>query len=164
MNALLAKTNSVTDSFYLSSQESSSSIYPGVEPNPLYSYIERNLRQELREVYVKNLFRSLVLASESDSIDYDLDLDTRLNAVIWLIKLRRIAQLRGYWWQEPLVNFSEDEVVFEWWHGQRKVTVYISGGSAEYVRIWGPNIDQDMEDGVANTSATIEKLWQWIAS
>ncbi|MGL4568288.1 MAG: hypothetical protein ACRCU6_07135 [Fusobacteriaceae bacterium] len=68
-------------------------------------------------------------------------------------------------WDEPLINVSEDlEVVLEWWHGSKKITIYIKDKSVEYVKTWGADIDNEMEDGEIETEEDIEYLWQWINS
>ena len=55
-------------------------------------------------------------------------------------------------WVDPLVSASADgDPVFEWWHGKKKITVYLMPGSVEYVRVWGPDVNDDMDEGDANT-------------
>jgi hypothetical protein len=41
----------------------------------------------------------------------------------------------------------EGEPVFEWWSGEKKLTIYFQEHSAEYVKVWGSNVHSEMEDG-----------------
>ncbi|NJO49921.1 MAG: hypothetical protein HC840_11305 [Leptolyngbyaceae cyanobacterium RM2_2_4] len=93
-----------------------------------------------------------------------VNLNTILNAINWIIELRKIVNLRKYWWSEPLVNISDSELVFEWWNGGKKVTVYFSDLSSEFIKVWGADIDNEMEEGIAETNDQIEALWKWLAS
>jgi hypothetical protein len=87
-----------------------------------------------------------------------------LNSVNWIIQLRKISKSRQLWWSKPLVNILDSEIVFEWWHNEKKITVYISSDTAEFIKVWGADIDTEMEEGVAETDSEIEVLWRWIAS
>jgi len=66
-------------------------------------------------------------------------------------------------WSEPHLNVSpDDEIVFEWWNADRKLTMYISGESAQFIKVWGANIDSEMEDGYAESSEELSALWNWL--
>lgn len=149
----LERTNSVIDEIYERPKESSSSIYPD---------FERTLKINFRNTYLHTLLKSLLPFSLQSSST--INLNTILNAVNWIIELRKIVGLRKYWWSEPLVNISGSEMVFEWWHGAKKVTVYFSETNAEFIKVWGADIDNEMEEGVAETNDQIEVLWKWLAS
>lgn len=80
----------------------------------------------------------------------------------WLDSLRSLADANQMWWNEPLANVSiHQEIVFEWWHGNRKLTIYFLGHTAEYLKVWGDDIDNEMEGG-----SVVEclALWQWLCS
>lgn len=83
----------------------------------------------------------------------------------WLEQLRKVVVANQMWWSEPLVNLSIDsEIVFEWWHETKKLTVYILGNTAEYIKVWGLDIDNEMEDGTSSSSAELTNLWKWLVS
>ncbi|WP_375476526.1 hypothetical protein [uncultured Nostoc sp.] len=83
----------------------------------------------------------------------------------WLKRLRKIVVANQMWWGEPLVNLSIDsEIVFEWWHGTKKLTVYILRNTAEYIKVWGTDIDNEMEDGTSSSPAELTALWKWLVS
>ena len=53
------------------------------------------------------------------------------------------------WWQSPHISASEDgEIVFEWWNGVRKLTIYVGAEQSTFLKSWGPHVVEDMEDGV----------------
>jgi hypothetical protein len=149
----LERTNSVIDEIYEKPKESSSCIYPD---------FERTLKINFRNTYLHTLQESLLPFSLQNSST--INLNTILSAVNWIIELRKIVGLRQYWWSEPLVNISGSEIVFEWWYDAKKVTVYFYETNAEFIRVWGADIDNEMEEGVAETNDQIEFLWQWLTS
>ncbi|GAA6620649.1 hypothetical protein [Scytonema sp. NUACC26] len=91
--------------------------------------------------------------------------ETFLYAIEWLDRLRATALDKQMWWHEPLINLGVDsEIVFEWWYENKKITVYILGNTAEYIKVWGRDIDNEMEDGLATSSVEILNLWKWLVS
>jgi len=83
----------------------------------------------------------------------------------WLKLLRTSVVLDKMWWREPLVNLSIDsEIVFEWWHENKKLTVYVLGNNVEYIKVWGTDIDNEMEDGSVTSSPALTDLWKWLIS
>jgi hypothetical protein len=94
-----------------------------------------------------------------------VDNETYKYTTEWLKRLRKIVVANQMWWSEPLVNLSIDsEIVFEWWHGTKKSTVYILGNTAEYIKVWGTDIDNEMEDGTSSSPAELTELWKWLVS
>ncbi|MEH2375665.1 hypothetical protein [Nostoc sp.] len=93
------------------------------------------------------------------------DNETYKYAIEWLKQLRTVVAANQMWWGEPLVNLSFDsEIVFEWWHETKKLTVYILGNTAEYIKVWGTDIDNEMEDGTSSSPAELTTLWKWLVS
>lgn len=85
-------------------------------------------------------------------------------AISWIDNLRKIVEHQEMWWDEPLVNINhEGEIVFEWWHQKRKITVYVLQENIDYIKIWGKDIDNEMEEGALTSSEDISLLWQWIS-
>jgi hypothetical protein len=83
----------------------------------------------------------------------------------WLDILRKIVTFNQMWWCEPLVNLGVDsEIVFEWWHENKKLTVYILGNTAEYIKVWGTDIDNEMADGSVTSATELNDLWKWLVS
>ena len=87
------------------------------------------------------------------------------HAESWIREMHRHARSTGQPWRPPHVTASaEGEVVFEWWHGQKTLTVYLTANTAEYVKGSGPEVDAEVEDGEAATATSRQQLWTWLSS
>lgn len=122
-----------------------------------------------RAILEEPLSRMRDLLSWRDGWDEDDALAPDRGAVkhaeSWIVELCLQAVESGLYWIKPNVTASPDgEVVLEWWHENKKLTVYISGQSAEYVQVWGPDIDSMMSDGDAESAKVRESLWLWLIS
>ena len=81
----------------------------------------------------------------------------------WLQPLREAAVLGGSPWRTPHMSVSErGEVTFEWWRGDRKVTLYFSERAPEFVKVWGPHIFDQMESGDMLSSDSFAAIWLWL--
>lgn len=69
----------------------------------------------------------------------------------------------GKSWLDPHMATSPwDEVVMEWWHGTRKLTLYFQpDGGIQFIKVWGPDMDTEMEEGRL-LDDTFEALWSWL--
>ncbi len=107
-----------------------------------------------------------LLTWDTDWNSYDacpLGYDAVIYADQWIIQMFLEAVALDRIWIEPNVTASEEgEVVFEWWHGSKKLTVYIGNQSAEYLKVWGTDINSAMADGDANPISTCRSLWEWL--
>lgn len=84
----------------------------------------------------------------------------------FLDSLRDAVTVAGLAYEIPhCVNTThDDELVFEWWKSDRKLTVYVDpDGHAEYVISWGESIASDMGDGAVFCRAVLPVLWRWLA-
>lgn len=65
----------------------------------------------------------------------------------WLRNIcKRAVKLGG--WRRPHISSTEaGEVVFEWWNRNRNLTLYFSAEGAEYIEVWGPDMDNEMVSG-----------------
>lgn len=87
------------------------------------------------------------------------------------------AVANGYWWllgltaqvgnhyPAPLISDTNDGgVMYEWWNHElhRKLTVYIYGGSPHYIRVWGANINTEMDEGSAEPIDSFIPIWRWV--
>lgn len=61
-----------------------------------------------------------------------------------------------------LTRGAWDEPVLEWWSsGPRKLTIHIGPTDITYVKVWGPDIEHEMEEG-RMSDTTIGELWAWL--
>ena len=51
--------------------------------------------------------------------------------------------------------------VLEWWHGDRKLTVYTNDGIC--LKVWGPNIDSEMEEVDVADPAQVRSAFAWLS-
>ncbi|MGH2516961.1 MAG: hypothetical protein ACRDHP_15015 [Ktedonobacterales bacterium] len=93
------------------------------------------------------------------------DPDAVAYAKQWICQMFIAATDVARTWIDPnLTGGSEGEVVFEWWSGKKKLTIYVTADSVEYVRVWGLNIDTEMADGSAVPFGTCQALWLWLTA
>ena len=79
--------------------------------------------------------------------------------------LYSIALKNNWWWYAPLLNIScDNEIALEWWNQSKKITIYVSEESIDYIKVWGADMDNEMEDGSISLEDDLTDLWQWIAS
>lgn len=65
-------------------------------------------------------------------------------------------------WRNPHVSASESgEVAFEWWNGSNKLTAYVSPAAMTYIKSWGSDTINDMDDGDLSARRLVE-LWTWL--
>lgn len=84
-------------------------------------------------------------------------------ARMWIRQMHEDVEAIGRRWHNPHVAPAEEgDVMFEWWNGDKALTVYVSGDDVNYIIGWGPNLETDMEDGEATTSERRRKLWAWL--
>jgi hypothetical protein len=89
--------------------------------------------------------------------------DSIEHALWWAKELYR--DVRDVLWIEPLITADEEgDVVFEWWRGHKKLTVYISPDTAEYVKVERQETDTKMEDGSIETARKRREMWNWLRS
>jgi hypothetical protein len=101
----------------------------------------------------------------------NLSSNTMGTATKWMETLGNIVDTGKYWWHNPLINVIDSEIILEWWHDaknsdgkNKKLTVYCFESSIDYIKVCGADIDNEMEEGMAETAAQIEALWRWLAS
>ena len=88
-----------------------------------------------------------------------------MHAENWIVRLYLEAAELGRPWIKPnVIADAEGEVVFEWWYGKKKLTVYIGDESAEYIQVRGPDRHSEMSDGDAEPISVCRSLWLWLTS
>ncbi|MCJ2140259.1 hypothetical protein [Methylobacterium sp. E-066] len=85
-------------------------------------------------------------------------------AIWWVVEFNNLATSTRPW-IHPHISLSEDgDVVFEWWLNEKKITIYINEGRALYLKVWGENIDDCMEEGELRRASDFSALWYWLFS
>lgn len=81
----------------------------------------------------------------------------------WAEQLYR--DVRAELWLKPHVSSDEGgDVSFEWWKGQRKLTIYVSPREVEYIKVEKVGSSLKMEDGSVDTDKERGALWRWLIS
>lgn len=83
-----------------------------------------------------------------------------------LFIISSITTNNNLWWHEPLMNISiNDEIVLEWWHKNKKITIYVCEDTIDYIKVWGTDMENEMEDGIVNLydRDNLINLWQWLS-
>ncbi|MGL5033566.1 MAG: hypothetical protein ACRC6M_07170 [Microcystaceae cyanobacterium] len=115
--------------------------------------------------YIFPTVKSMLGNLKEEELQY-LDYRVLYKAEELIKKLRSITQKNKLWWHQPLLNISiDDEIVFEWWHKEKKLTIYVCPNTIDFIKVWGADMDDEMEDGsiyLSNHDAILG-LWQWIA-
>jgi hypothetical protein len=81
----------------------------------------------------------------------------------WMYSLRdRLVLANSIAWIDPHTTSDDAETVYEWWKGDRKLSAYISNGRVELIRVWGINIDTEMESIIDPADDALLKAWRWL--
>ena len=89
--------------------------------------------------------------------------DALVHAEHWIARLfLEVADLGRVWIKPNVIADANGDVVFEWWHGKKKLTVYIEDESAEYVQVWGTDVDAKITDGSIESMSDSRELWMWL--
>jgi len=85
-----------------------------------------------------------------------------LNALRWIDHMRiDLASARMRWREPYVVPDANGHIVFEWSCRDRTLSIYISPDTVEYLKVKGPNIYSDMEDGEIVADDYLD-LWRWL--
>jgi hypothetical protein len=102
------------------------------------------------------------MAPSSGSIKHALSWIKDLYEDVSTMLYKDASQMDKVWLDPFVVADAHGNVVFEWWKNRRKLTVYVSSTTVEYIKVWGPNIFSDMEDGEVEVSTERQALWRWL--
>lgn len=81
------------------------------------------------------------------------------NATVLIDQLYSTAAQLNIHWDAPNVTASPlGEVVLEWWNHEKKLTLYVDKEQTEYVKVWGDDIDTEMDDGPLDEAAMAPTL------
>lgn len=86
-----------------------------------------------------------------------------IRAKRWIRQMQADATGTGKGWEEPHTTPDENgDVAFEWWHNDRSLVVYVSSNMVDYLKVWGPDIESQMADGVIDVREDNKNLWLWL--
>jgi hypothetical protein len=84
------------------------------------------------------------------------------NASARLPELCKMAMVAGRW-KAPHVSASEaGEVTFEWWEDERKLIIYFGDAHMEALRVWGADMESEMDHVQAHRTEELASAWAWL--
>ena len=107
-----------------------------------------------------------ILAQREDNWDgYDSKKPTKKTLV-------RAENLIGEWydsiisaghpWHAPFISSDEDGyITAAWYEDERELHILIGENEAEYLQVWGTNIDTEMHEADLNRDNYL-MLWKWL--
>lgn len=114
----------------------------------------------------KILDRFDVLAQREDNWDgYESKKPNQLtldHAKFLMVDLLDTIISAGYSWLTPFISSDEDgNVTVEWSEEKRRLHIQIGEDEAEYIQVWGVNIDTEMHIGFLSRDNYLT-LWEWL--
>lgn len=86
------------------------------------------------------------------------------NAMSWLEQIYNQIVSAQLEWRTPHISASEEgEIVFEWWRGNHKLTIYFGADKTEFIQVWGVHIKNEMADGQLEVTRILS-LWKWLSA
>ena len=68
----------------------------------------------------------------------------------------------GHTWIVPFISSDEDGfITAAWYEDERELHILIGEDGAEYLQVWGTNIDTDMHEDYLNRDDYLT-LWKWL--
>ncbi|MCE2402847.1 hypothetical protein J4G08_18420 [Candidatus Poribacteria bacterium] len=106
------------------------------------------------------------LAQREDNWDgYDSKKPTKLTLVRAENLIRELFDSiisAGHPWHTPFISSDEDgNVTVEWSGENRRLHIQIGENEAEYIQVWGTNIDTEMHVDFLSR-ADYQMLWEWL--
>ena len=78
-----------------------------------------------------------------------------------------LSEKIGTHWEEPVINSTDEgEILLEWWSaGKHELTCYVKGDQITALRVWGPDVYNEMEQieiARKQWGFMLPYLWQWL--
>jgi hypothetical protein len=91
--------------------------------------------------------------------------ETTVNSCLYYLRAIFSRAIKLGSWSSPHITLSEsNEIVFEWWNGTKKITLYFGEHDPEYIKVWGTDIETEMESGILTDGWTLTSVWLWLHS
>jgi hypothetical protein len=85
------------------------------------------------------------------------------NASAVLPELYRACCATRVPWRSPHISANEEgEISFEWWEGDRKLTLYVGSDAMQVVKVWGVHLFDEMDVVTLQSAAEFGPLWTWL--
>ena len=84
------------------------------------------------------------------------------NAAARLPEICAVAVKVGPWIQPHISASETGDITFEWWNGPRKLTLYFDDQGVDLIRVWGIDIDDEMQHLRMKSTADLATSWAWL--
>ncbi len=89
--------------------------------------------------------------------------DSITKAKQWIQVMYDETKRCNYEWHSPHITANEEGIVaFAWAKKPKRLSLFISKDEVWYMKAWGPNILEEMSDGVLTTSEEYLAVWKWL--
>lgn len=125
---------------------------------PAHDDVMPYLAQSLR-----NLAELPARVKSSTIFENDISDEALVSATKFLKQLGGILAKAGGEWREP--HFSTEDhgdVEFAWWNEDKTLLISITETDVHYLRVWGPDINNEMDENVNPTSEKLIEIWHWL--
>ncbi len=121
-----------------------------------YSVLLENFKEKLR-----------IIAEREDNWDGKMSKKPSILAVskahIMLDDFLSSVVNSGRLWKTPFVSSGEDgHITIQWNSGDHELHIEVSEEGAEYIKVWGSNIEHEMHLGVLEQTKFLH-LWDWLS-
>ncbi len=80
----------------------------------------------------------------------------------WIGAFQHAVEGSDLKWISPHVVFQDNETSFEWWKGERNLTVFIRGNTIEILKVCGPVRHIVMENCIFLNTEDAVAAWKWL--
>jgi hypothetical protein len=128
------------------------------------------VHEPAREEVMPYLERSLASLAElpdrvrsSDLFENEISEAALTSATIFLKQLGGLVVKAGEQWHEPHLSTEDHgDVEFAWWHNGKSLLISVTDTDVHYLRAWGSNINNEMDEDVNPNPDKLIALWRWL--
>lgn len=78
-------------------------------------------------------------------------------------RLTRLLAESRLTYHEGSIGVEDGNLEMSWWRKTKALIFTITPeGDVLYLKVWGPHMERDMEEGENPTDAQIVELWKWL--
>jgi hypothetical protein len=83
-------------------------------------------------------------------------------AIRWVTELAAAVDIQHGVWIDPTITDNDgNQIVFEWWHGDKKLISRVGADSVEFIRRWGSRASRQREELILPSETQIIQWWSW---
>lgn len=118
----------------------------------------------IQDVLTARAMRGIIKDLERAKVRGGINAQIINKSAAWIKDIIYYLLQSGFSWHPPLLNPSDSDVCLEWWEGKKKLTVYISSDDIQCIRVWGVDINEDMDEAYVGEPVDFVQHWKWMIS